>query len=432
MTMRKQQQSVPNTLRNLYLLTTFLFASLCTCCDACFNDTFDKFKESNVSMTAEYGGRDITAAEFKQYTAHHCTQGFEFNIKISTKNGEDLSLEDLDSVVLKVKNQKNVSQLMYASSFKREGATRVIFTSYDTIYNNGIALTKLLAMYQELTKERYDFLPSNIVVIPQDKTLPCSLTLELEVDGKSIDEFVNVSGKLGGTTSGHADVDMALPELEKGREVTFPGMYYLGSNIHKNGFVCAIELFSKNDEDGFVVNDLTGITLKLKSVSNLAAFYECASETNTAGELVVKPHSSSITSSIKLNSLVAVSSLDSSQKHKSKVVDFCAIPNDDSCPCYFELELEKNGKSLGEPVKIRCLAKKTNKKAKAPTVYDQESCETLGLDSSIATQESIKEVYYSLMKKYHPDKNPGDPSVLDNFHKVQQAYKKLMNSSESP
>lgn len=75
--MRTQQQSVPNTLRNLYLLTTFLFASLCTCCDACFNGMYDDFdKESNISLTSEYGGRDITVDDLDQHPANHYKEGW--------------------------------------------------------------------------------------------------------------------------------------------------------------------------------------------------------------------------------------------------------------------------------------------------------------------------------------------------------------------
>lgn len=56
MNMRTQQRSVYNTLRSLYLLTTFLFASLCTCCGGCFAGNYKAFDPStNLSLTSERG-----------------------------------------------------------------------------------------------------------------------------------------------------------------------------------------------------------------------------------------------------------------------------------------------------------------------------------------------------------------------------------------
>lgn len=45
--------------------------------------------------------------------------------------------------------------------------------------------------------------------------------------------------------------------------------------------------------------------------------------------------------------------------------------------------------------------------------------------SETATQEEIKNSYRSLVKQFHPDKNPDDPSAKESFQKVQEAYETL-------
>lgn len=47
--------------------------------------------------------------------------------------------------------------------------------------------------------------------------------------------------------------------------------------------------------------------------------------------------------------------------------------------------------------------------------------EVLGLTSG-ATQEQIKKAYRSLVKKYHPDKNPGNKSAEEKFKEVANAF----------
>lgn len=42
-----------------------------------------------------------------------------------------------------------------------------------------------------------------------------------------------------------------------------------------------------------------------------------------------------------------------------------------------------------------------------------------------ATKEEIKSAYRNLAKKYHPDKNPGNPSSEDKFKKISEAYRVL-------
>ncbi|MGB2987913.1 MAG: DnaJ C-terminal domain-containing protein [Phycisphaerae bacterium] len=55
--------------------------------------------------------------------------------------------------------------------------------------------------------------------------------------------------------------------------------------------------------------------------------------------------------------------------------------------------------------------------------------QTLGLKQS-ASQEEIKRAYRKLAKRYHPDRNPNDPSAEQKFKEVQQAYEVLGNSDK--
>ena len=55
--------------------------------------------------------------------------------------------------------------------------------------------------------------------------------------------------------------------------------------------------------------------------------------------------------------------------------------------------------------------------------------EVLGISRSASTDE-IKRAYRSLAKKYHPDRNPGDPSAEVKFKEVQHAYSVLSDSKK--
>ena len=52
--------------------------------------------------------------------------------------------------------------------------------------------------------------------------------------------------------------------------------------------------------------------------------------------------------------------------------------------------------------------------------------QVLGLKST-ATKEEVKERYYHLSKKLHPDKNAGDEDAADKFRMVTEAYEVLGN-----
>ena len=221
MTMRTQQRFFFNTLRKLNLVSIFLFANLCTCCNCnSFWDIDDK--ETNISLTSEYGSRYITAERY-QIKAINYKQGWYFTIRISSNSDDnkknkkkELTQDDLESVTLKVKNKQNVSQVMYVSAVEKTNVTKNFTNltpkSYDPINNNAIKLSRLLAIYEFSSGYTDSSVRTNIVAIPEDDTLPCSLTLELEVDGKSIDEFVHVSGKSQFGPSGPSD-DSDAPEM---------------------------------------------------------------------------------------------------------------------------------------------------------------------------------------------------------------------------
>ncbi|CAI8057913.1 DnaJ homolog subfamily A member 3, mitochondrial, partial [Geodia barretti] len=46
---------------------------------------------------------------------------------------------------------------------------------------------------------------------------------------------------------------------------------------------------------------------------------------------------------------------------------------------------------------------------------------TLGVPRN-ASQKEIKKAYYELAKKYHPDRNEGDPNAAKQFTKIGEAY----------
>lgn len=55
--------------------------------------------------------------------------------------------------------------------------------------------------------------------------------------------------------------------------------------------------------------------------------------------------------------------------------------------------------------------------------------EVLGVPKS-ASKEAIKRSYRELAKKYHPDRNPNDPSAEEKFKEVQQAYSVLSDAKK--
>jgi len=54
--------------------------------------------------------------------------------------------------------------------------------------------------------------------------------------------------------------------------------------------------------------------------------------------------------------------------------------------------------------------------------------EVLGIDKT-ADDETIKKAYYRLAKKYHPDRNRGDPEKGEQFKKISTAYSMLTDNS---
>ena len=44
-----------------------------------------------------------------------------------------------------------------------------------------------------------------------------------------------------------------------------------------------------------------------------------------------------------------------------------------------------------------------------------------------ASQDDIQQAHRKLIRKHHPDANPGDPSAEERFKEIQQAYELLSN-----
>lgn len=60
-------------------------------------------------------------------------------------------------------------------------------------------------------------------------------------------------------------------------------------------------------------------------------------------------------------------------------------------------------------------------KPKTALTKEAQALETLGL-SALADRKSIKEKYRELVKRYHPDKNPGNPKAAERFKIIAEAY----------
>lgn len=59
--------------------------------------------------------------------------------------------------------------------------------------------------------------------------------------------------------------------------------------------------------------------------------------------------------------------------------------------------------------------------AALPDPNQRDWWEVLGV-SRTASEDEIRAAYRQLVRKYHPDSNPGDDVAAENFHQVQRAY----------
>lgn len=63
-----------------------------------------------------------------------------------------------------------------------------------------------------------------------------------------------------------------------------------------------------------------------------------------------------------------------------------------------------------------------------PTMTNAEAYEVLGLTKS-ATETEVKSAYKKLALRTHPDKNPYDPDASKKFHRISEAYKRIIDPS---
>ncbi len=56
--------------------------------------------------------------------------------------------------------------------------------------------------------------------------------------------------------------------------------------------------------------------------------------------------------------------------------------------------------------------------------------EVLGV-AKTASEKEIKKAYKKLAMKFHPDKNPDDPTAADKFKEVKAAYEILMDKEKT-
>ena len=60
------------------------------------------------------------------------------------------------------------------------------------------------------------------------------------------------------------------------------------------------------------------------------------------------------------------------------------------------------------------------------TYHFSKNHEILGVTNN-ASEKEIKEAFYKLAKKFHPDNNPGDESALKKFQEISNAYECILN-----
>lgn len=60
---------------------------------------------------------------------------------------------------------------------------------------------------------------------------------------------------------------------------------------------------------------------------------------------------------------------------------------------------------------------------------DKDLYKVLGLSRG-ASQDEVRKAHRKLVREYHPDANPGDPSSVESFKEIQQAYEVLSNEKK--